>query len=372
MKINFSLYLDLIRFSAAVLVLLHHLSDLLFSSTLRVFNVGHESVVIFFVLSGYVISYSVKVKDYSCKEYFVARFSRIYSVVIPALFLTIILDVIGTSICRDCYQDMYVALDYPVIRFLASITFTGELWFISILSFSNIPFWSIHYEVFFYVFFGAMLYAHKKYKLALLALLLLIAGPKIAILLPLWLLGAFLYRPDNYIKSTVFNLLIWLLTFFLLLALLANDGKSLITGYGNDFLYGVLGLSKSLNLAASKYFIFDYFFGVIFALNLIISKSLIEKIKFDFDDTKLGTIVRYLANRTFSIYLFHFPLIGFYNAILPHSMSGVLRWTSIIILTVVSIFILSNYTEQKKHIYSKWLRIGLNKLSTLSNNRQPS
>ncbi len=206
MNRNFSLYLDLIRFLAAVAVLLSHLSDLLFNSSFRIFNIGHEAVVIFFVLSGFVISYSVKTKNYNCTEYFVARFSRIYSVAIPAIFLTILLDVIGTSVCRDCYQDMYVALDYPLIRFLASITFTGELWFISILSFSNIPFWSIHYEVFFYVFFGVMLYTHKKYKFALLVLLLLIAGPKIAILLPLWLFGAYLYRPKNYFDSMFVNL----------------------------------------------------------------------------------------------------------------------------------------------------------------------
>jgi len=363
MNKNFSLYLDLVRFLAALVVLLHHLSDLLFSSDMRIFNIGHEAVVVFFVLSGYVISYSAKVKDYGCKEYFIARFSRIYSVAIPAIILTIILDYIGTTICRHCYQDIYVALDYPVIRLLASITFTGELWFISILSFSNIPFWSIHYEVFFYVFFGAMLYTEKKYRFAVLILLLLVAGPKVAILLPLWLFGAYLYRPDNYFKSPIVNFILWIATSFLLFSLFAFNGKSFITGYGNEMLYGVLGFSESLNLAASKYFVFDYVFGLIFGLNLIVSKSLIESFSFDLDKAKVAKVIRYLANRTFSIYLFHFPLIGFFNALVPHDIEDNLRWSFIIILTIISIFTLSRYTEQRKHFYSKWLRIGFEKVT---------
>ena len=365
MNRNFSLYLDVIRFFAATIVLLHHLSDLLFNSEMRIFNIGHEAVVIFFVLSGYVISYSVKVKSYDYKTYFLARFSRIYSVAIPALLLTIVLDVIGTTICRACYQDIYVALDYPVIRFLASITFTGELWFVSILSFSNIPFWSIHYEVFFYVFFGAMLYAPKRYRAGILFLLVLIVGPKVAILLPLWLFGAYLYRPKDYFNSTIINLFLWFATIGALLYLLSIGGKALITEQANHFLFSVLGFPENLNLAASRYFVFDYVFGIIFGLNLITSKSLIDSFKFSLDKTVLAKIVRYLANRTFSIYLFHFPLIGFFNAVLPQAMDNQLRWCMISIMTILSIFILSSYTEQKKHVYSKWITTLSSKLSEI-------
>lgn len=366
MNRNFSLYLDAIRFFAATIVLLHHLSDLLFNSEMRIFNIGHEAVVIFFVLSGYVIAYSVKVKTYDYKEYFLARFSRIYSVAIPAILLTIILDVIGTSICRACYQDIYVALDYPAIRFLASITFTGELWFVSILSFSNIPFWSIHYEVFFYVFFGVMLYAPKKYRAGLLVVLLLIVGPKVAILLPLWLFGAYLYRPKDYFNSTIFNLVLWFVTTGALFYLLAIGGKETITEQANLVLYGFLGFPENLNLAASRYFVFDYIFGIIFGLNLITSKSLIDAFKFNVDKTTVAKLIRYLANRTFSIYLFHFPLIGFFNAVLPHGIDERVRWFSIAVLTIISVFTLSRYTEQKKHLYSKWLRTLFNKFSNLS------
>lgn len=366
MNRNFSLYLDVIRFFAASIVLLHHLSDLLFFSEMRIFNIGHEAVVIFFVLSGYVISYSVKAKSYDYKEYFFARFSRIYSVAIPAILLTIVLDAIGTTICRSCYQDIYVALDYPFIRFLASITFTGELWFVSILSFSNIPFWSIHYEVFFYVFFGALLYAPKKYRAGLLVVLLLIVGPKVAILLPLWLFGAYLYRPKDYFNSGLVNILLWFFTTGALFYLLAIGGKELITEQANQVLYDVLGFPETLNWAASRYFVFDYVFGIIFGLNLITSKSLIDACRFNVDKTTFAKIIRYLANRTFSIYLFHFPLIGFFNAVLPHGLDEQTRWYLISILTIISIFMLSRYTEQKKHLYSKWLRIIFNKLREMS------
>lgn len=352
MNKNFSIYLDLIRFLAAMVVLLHHFSDILFNSPYRIFNIGHEAVVIFFVLSGYVIAYSVDIKSYSSRAYFVARFSRIYSVAIPAIFLAIIADLIGTSYCRECYQDIYIALDYPVIRFLSSITFTGELWFISILSFSNIPYWSINYEVFFYVFFGVMIYAPKKHKVLLLVLLSLLAGPKILIMLPLWLFGVYLYkhRPQNI--STTIAIVMWLLTLIIMYFLIAFDLKNIITKYITGSITNIFPYYAQLNLAGSKYFAFDYLFSLVFGANLIYSLEVCKKVSYDFALTKIGNTIRFLANRTFSIYLFHFPLLGLFNALLPAMDNNLLRWSSILLATLVSIFILSTYTEQKKYIYS--------------------
>jgi peptidoglycan/LPS O-acetylase OafA/YrhL len=81
-----SLYLDFARISAAVLVLLHRVFQLPFYESSLHFP-GPAAVVIFFVISGFVIAYaSDGLADW--REYAVARLARIYSVALPALLLT--------------------------------------------------------------------------------------------------------------------------------------------------------------------------------------------------------------------------------------------------------------------------------------------
>jgi peptidoglycan/LPS O-acetylase OafA/YrhL len=88
-----SLYLDLVRAVAALLVFLAHGGLPMFSENqgcLRPF--GHEMVVIFFVLSGFVIAYAVSKSQDSWRAFGADRLSRLYSVILPALLLTAALD----------------------------------------------------------------------------------------------------------------------------------------------------------------------------------------------------------------------------------------------------------------------------------------
>jgi hypothetical protein len=71
-----SFYLDLIRFISALEVFLYHIGLARF---------GHEAVIVFFVLSGYVISYTAKNNDRTIGRYAISRFTRVYSVALPAL-----------------------------------------------------------------------------------------------------------------------------------------------------------------------------------------------------------------------------------------------------------------------------------------------
>jgi peptidoglycan/LPS O-acetylase OafA/YrhL len=91
-----SWYLDLLRGGAAIVVFLGHAGQGFFSHGLpRMLTVAHEMVVIFFVLSVFVMSYVVSRGRNHWQSYLVARFSRIASVAYPALVVTIICDVIG-------------------------------------------------------------------------------------------------------------------------------------------------------------------------------------------------------------------------------------------------------------------------------------
>ena len=88
---HFSVYLDLLRFGAAMMVLLFHMRNLKIGPD-KLLNLipakGHDFVVLFFVLSGYVISATVDRKNQSLRDYALDRMARVYSVAIPALIFS--------------------------------------------------------------------------------------------------------------------------------------------------------------------------------------------------------------------------------------------------------------------------------------------
>ena len=79
-----SLHLDLMRFLAAALVLMHHALQPPFSAD-PVPLPGRSAVIVFFVISGFVIAYVTDTRESRWREYAVSRSARIYSVVVPAL-----------------------------------------------------------------------------------------------------------------------------------------------------------------------------------------------------------------------------------------------------------------------------------------------
>src|SRR5579864_6899404 len=85
---GFSLYLDLVRVSAALVVLYSHTNArLLTTRVLPGELLGHSAVVVFFVLSGFVIAYITDTKEKTPADYAASRLARIYSVAVPALLL---------------------------------------------------------------------------------------------------------------------------------------------------------------------------------------------------------------------------------------------------------------------------------------------
>ena len=117
MNKGLSVFLDLSRWVAAILVLVTHLNNRMFihfggvspndrSIGLYIWTFvcgfAHHAVVIFFVLSGFLVGGKLmrdaKKIDYGyLSKYSIARISRIYTVLIPALALTTLLDWVGAS-----------------------------------------------------------------------------------------------------------------------------------------------------------------------------------------------------------------------------------------------------------------------------------
>jgi len=111
-------FLDLVRFGAALLVLFGHARGLYFESitlspgagaATRLFylvtGMQHEGVILFFVVSGFLVGGSVwrqlEARRFDARLYLINRFSRIYLVLIPALLLVLVLDRLGVAFLGD-------------------------------------------------------------------------------------------------------------------------------------------------------------------------------------------------------------------------------------------------------------------------------
>ena len=144
---NLSIYLDLVRFLAALMVFVVHANYERFTGGIPVLwhfkDLGNDAVMVFFVLSGFVIAYVADQKERTIEEYAASRFARLYSVVVPALILTMLLDAAGSVLEPSLYSGRWYEYDDTLRRILASLSFTNELWFSYTRPFSNGPVWPL-------------------------------------------------------------------------------------------------------------------------------------------------------------------------------------------------------------------------------------
>jgi peptidoglycan/LPS O-acetylase OafA/YrhL len=154
LKKGFSLYLDLVRVSAALAVVLYHASfEENGGDWFHFGTIGPDSVTVFFVLSGLIISYVVDTKENNPQLYISSRLARLWSVLIPALALTYLINLVGVRINPVPH---WIVPNGSAWLLLPSVLFVNELWFNSVTPLSDIPVWSIGFEFWYYVFFGVL------------------------------------------------------------------------------------------------------------------------------------------------------------------------------------------------------------------------
>jgi peptidoglycan/LPS O-acetylase OafA/YrhL len=231
---SYSVHLDAARALAALIVFLGHGTYLLLGTTIHEqvngklnhaaaaansynpaahTHLGHQAVIIFFVLSGYFVGggalRSVRRQQWSTKSYLLKRLTRLWIVLIPALLLTALVDLIGIHWFHDtsaAYSNMLRAgfagtwSSFSIQH--AIYTFAGNLFFLQGILVpcfgSNGPLWSLSYEFWYYIMFPLLLASlMRSVKMprragAIIALvaLLVFCGKDISLYFLIWMMGA--------------------------------------------------------------------------------------------------------------------------------------------------------------------------------------
>lgn len=352
MRSAMSVYLDTLRWLAAVGVFLFHSGSFVAPWLLGVLrDQGSECVAVFFVLSGFVIRFVSLEKERSWPEYLRARAARLYSVTIIALVLTLGTDAIGTRINPEFYnQSDWFNPDTSIGDIISYLTFTNEIWFRHSVVGSAQPYWSLGFEAAYYLFFATAVYVGGWRRVALVILWAAIAGPKIISALPLWLIGVATYEIT---RSESFNpryprlmggaLMIGSVVIYLL-------NKYELWSYGAGALFKPDSLQALLHSAGYMTIV-----GAAVACNLV-GFDMIARTGFRWSPIFSGTI-RWLAGGSFTLYLVHEPLFALARAAYPNvtTQQGI---GSVVMMGVFSITLLvAELGERRKILFRKLIHL---------------
>lgn len=347
MSTSFSIYLDLIRFIAAFLVFLSHIksapiTDHVVWKPLGMY--GAEAVTIFFVLSGYVISYVTTMYEKDAKTYIKNRIARLYSVVLIALPLTFLFDQIGMLFNPEFYANQEVLWKPESWQgYLSSLFFLNEYQifdFNGISPGTNGPYWSLSFEATYYVVAGLFLFTRQLFWIPATALIFYFAGITILALMPLWLLGFFLYRIDKMIiKSKLITYMIFISSIIILiLAPKINQYLPHISQY-ISFPLGRGPFNREI--------VNDYFVAIIFSINLFSAKNIFYHHPHFFQNST--QTIRKLGKLTFPLYLLHFPTLCLIASITPFDNRSIYNVLFISVLTFLVVILLTPLSDSLKY-----------------------
>jgi peptidoglycan/LPS O-acetylase OafA/YrhL len=310
--------IDLLRWGSACLVAVGHARNLLFVDygdtahsglSVKAFyaltGLGHEAVIAFFVISGYLVGGGLVVRGAtraSLPDYFIHRFSRIYIVLLPALVITLMLDLLGALAQPTLYNhagwatvlDFSAADRDDALTFVCNVTNLQDALCASFGS--NGPLWSLAYEWFYYLTFPVVLaWAMDLQRQG--SMLRSVAIGAVVILLLAWLFPKYIaYYP------------IWLMG---VVARLVAVRRPLPRQCGYTALVALpilLALARPHTYPA---LVTDSLISV--ALAIILCNPEIT-----FGPRFLSRLSEKMAGFSYSLYVVHFPLLVFMVALLSH------------------------------------------------------
>ena len=339
-----SIYLDLLRFTAAIVVFLGHTGTMRISGGLgyQFTGYGQIAVDVFFAMSGFVIGYAADTRERNAASYAVNRAARVFSVAIPALAFGMVLDRIGHAAQPELYQKIATFSTQGMPGQLAvNLLFLGQVWFNAIMPGSNLPYWSLGYEVWYYAIFGMAAYAAPAWRWPCVAMLLLLAGPKVALYFPLWLIGLAAYHICK--RGPVGPLTGGLFAVLPVAALLLSHGA----GQRGWWPYQAFVADWSVVSDLWR----DYLAALLVAMNMIGVHALGARAPTMLD--RIAPPIRWAAGATFTFYLFHMPLLNATVALMPWPHDSWQVRTILFLGIPPLLFLLAEVTERRRDAWRR-------------------
>lgn len=366
-----SAHLDAIRTLASWAVMWDHLRALLFvsyqelhspsrlTSTLFFFTgFGHEAVMVFFVLSGFLISSNIITRRVSGRwdwlDYAIDRLSRLYVVLIPGLFFGLLWDKAGAYLfaSKGFYTHAVDGFSLAIVQDRITLrNFFGSMFFLQGIVCStfgsNGPLWSLANEFWYYVLFPVALAAGiawaKKSLRAAIPFSVLAAC-----------VGVFIGR------EMVLSFFVWL------------TGTMLVFAYSNCrfsskvFFTAYLGTSSSalfacLAAARTRHVFLlgnDFAIGVAFSLFLFA----VLQIQTGTGSNWYPRIAHSLAGFSYSLYVLHYPFLLFLRSwfVPPQKWQPdpihLLYFVLVGGAALTFAFLVSTLTENRTQVLRNWLK----------------
>jgi peptidoglycan/LPS O-acetylase OafA/YrhL len=362
--------LDCARWVAAALVVVSHVRNLLFldwphvpeeektlaaAAFYQLTGLGHQSVIVFFVLSGFLVGGSVvnglRKGQFSLTSYLVNRITRLYVVLVPALLIGYAFDTIGIrwfnaqQVYSQGWPHILAPLQYRVDENLSWSILAENLCDLQTIASpalgSNAPLWSLANEFWYYVLFPLLLAPFMSWKSWRMRLLLLVVGMAVAALIyPMILLYGLIWAMGAGIRCVPRSMVPWnwLSALLLLVAVVAGVRLS------------------HWHFSAKMAFATDMLVALALA-NLLLTWMHCQK---DDGAAAPSRLHAMMAGFSYSLYLLHFPLLlllcamasalwGIGLSMSPSSLTSYLMFASITAFLYLFAWAVSLLTERHTH-----------------------
>jgi peptidoglycan/LPS O-acetylase OafA/YrhL len=353
-----SVLLDVLRLASAIVIAGVHLTQPTFSiGWPDLTEDGRPALVMLFLLSGLVIRYVTVIRRGGMTDFWVDRISRVYSVVVPALVFTIAASYVAMRVNPAYYMPNWGGNNSnPLLRIGMNLIFMAQSWNLTLDPFSNTPFWTLSYEVFYYVFYAVAFYLVGFRRAFWLVIAAVLAGQHILLLLPLWLIGCLahdVYQRARDPKVSLKKLNLSFLAFGVGGAILVPAMFNLLIylkGFLTRFFWAQHHAPINLHWA---YIYYAEGMPVVFAL--LWAMLLFERLKLS-EKAAWVKWVRLLSEATFPLYLLHFPLFVLIVAIFPNERANAWFKLAMLVLCVGISAILAKPTVHFKNYLRDLLR----------------
>lgn len=353
-----SVFLDVLRLLSAIMIAAVHLTQPFFSvGWSNLTDYGKPALVMLFLLSGLVIRYVTVMRRGKMSDFWIDRISRVYSVVVPALVFTIVASYLAMRINPAYYLPNWgMNNDRPLLRIGMNLIFMAQSWNLTLDPFSNGPFWTLSYEVFYYVFYAVGLYLVGMRRAFWLVIIAILAGQHILLLLPLWLIGCL--AQDIYQRARDPQISFKKLNFIFLcvgavgLVLVPATFSLLI--YLKGFLTRFFWTHHHAPINLHWAYIY-YEEGIPIVFLLLWAMLLFERLQL-VEKARWVRWVRLLSEATFPLYLLHFPFFVLIAAMFPNERANAWFKVGMLVLCVAVSALLAKPTVQFKNDLRDLLR----------------